>query len=256
MDILTQIKNELAKTNYTTIAGLGVGLVVGGSASYLLAKRKYEADIAELENNIYANAKAHFEEKWAKREEAEVIIEPEKPALEELVAGNIIDEEGYDPNPEPEDEDELEEKGDPELEEIATNIFTNRNSNDISADDFKWEEETARRGEVEPYILHVDEYLQNEYEDEQVSVTYYAGDDVVADDRDAVIQDVDSVLGEDNLERFGYGSKDRNIVYIRNPRLGVAYEVCHSTGKFAHEVLGFLEHGDNRRPRKFKVDLD
>jgi hypothetical protein len=135
-----------------------------------------------------------------------------------------------------------------EPETIEKSIFT-------EDDRWDWAKEQELRVGLEmrrrPYIIHHDEFMQNEKEYEQATLTYFEGDDVLADDKDEYIDDADAVVGDDNLQHFGYGSKDNNVVYIRNPRLKMEYEVLHHSGKYAQEILGFIEHSD--RPGKSKI---
>ena len=114
-----------------------------------------------------------------------------------------------------------------------------------------YDEEIARRSPGAPYIIHHDEFFEGEKDYLQSSLVYYEGDDVLSDERDKHIDDVEGTIGSDNL-RFGHGSRDNNIVYIRNDRLEMDFEVMRSFGKYSQEVLGFIEHSDNRGPRKFR----
>jgi hypothetical protein len=59
------------------------------------------------------------------------------------------------------------------------------------------------------------------------------------------------LVGDDNL-RFGYGSNDSNMVYVRNPRIEMDMEIVRSQGTYTKEVLGFddeaeLKHSGRRR---------
>jgi hypothetical protein len=92
---------------------------------------------------------------------------------------------------------------------------------------------------------------------EKATVTYFSHDDVLADERDARIDGIDEQFGLENLERFGHGSEDPNIVYIRNDKLQIDFEVVKSDGSFTAEVLGIdedsadLQHSAVRmRPRR------
>jgi hypothetical protein len=106
-------------------------------------------------------------------------------------------------------------------------------------DGFDYGTEIASRTPGEPYVVSRDEFMEHEDDSfNQVTLTFYAGDNVLADDQDEVIFDVDDLVGEDNLNRFGHGSNDPNVVYIRNERLTLDIEVLQSHGEFAVEVLG------------------
>lgn len=104
-----------------------------------------------------------------------------------------------------------------------------------------------------PYIISNETFFQNTREYDQSTLTYYEGDDILVDEIDEPIQDPDMVVGEANLSKFGHGSKDNNIVYVRNDVLGLDFEVVRRHGKYAQEVLGYIEHSDKRGPRKFRV---
>jgi hypothetical protein len=114
----------------------------------------------------------------------------------------------------------------------------------LVAEDWDAEAEEARRNPEAPYVISFEEFNENTYEHPQSTITYYMGDDVLADETDQMIDDVESVVGTDNLARFGHGSRDPNVVYIRNERLEADYEVTRSTGRFSEEVMG-LRHSDS-----------
>jgi len=97
------------------------------------------------------------------------------------------------------------------------------------------------------YIISEDAFLSNEVEHEQVSITYYVGDDILADEKDEVVPDADALVGEDALLQFGHMSNDDNIVYVRNPRLNLDFEVQKSMGKYAVEVLGLDDPAEKKR---------
>lgn len=120
--------------------------------------------------------------------------------------------------------------------------------------DFDYDAEVELRTEESPYIITHDEYYEGEKEYEQVTLTYFDGDDVLVDERDQPVPDPDDSVGDDHLARFGFGSNDNNIVYIRNDRLELDFEIIRSNGKYAKEVLGFIEHSERRGVRKFRHD--
>lgn len=109
--------------------------------------------------------------------------------------------------------------------------------------DFDYDEEMKTRSPDNPYIIHEEEFLESVEGFSQSSITYYAGDDVLADEREQVIPASDSIVGDDNLKRFGHGSSDPRIVHVRNEYLSTDFEILLSDGKYAHEVLG-LQHSD------------
>lgn len=137
-----------------------------------------------------------------------------------------------------------------------------RNIFEDGVEEFDWDEELTRReqiGDAEPYIITHQEYMGDE-ELESKQLTYFLGDDIISDDEDRALTDEqEEALIGDNL-RFGYGSDDPNIVYVRNPRVGLNMEIVRSKGDYKVEVLGLdkepedeLRHSQ-RRPagRKFR----
>lgn len=88
-----------------------------------------------------------------------------------------------------------------------------------------------------PYIMHVDEFMEDDSY-EKISITYYEGDDVLVDERDMPIDDEEMTVGRDNLERFGWESKDKNIVYVRNDKMEVFFEIARSEQAYTDVVAG------------------
>lgn len=103
---------------------------------------------------------------------------------------------------------------------------------------WSWDEEVANREGKQIYIIHKDEYDSQEAEGYvQSTVEYYQGDDILTDMDDSVVFDYPTHIGEDNL-KFGHGSCDPSIVFIRNDHLMTEYEVIVNTGSYHLEVLG------------------
>lgn len=134
---------------------------------------------------------------------------------------------------------------------VTVNVFAN--------DDGDWDHDqelSQRKGEL-PYIIHIDEFVENDFDFTQETVTYYQGDDVMVDSHDVPMYGHAGMLGE---LRFGHGSKDASLVYIRNETLQMEWEVILHTGMYSVEILGQeadqeieeeIRHS-NRRPLKFR----
>jgi flagellar basal body-associated protein FliL len=121
------------------------------------------------------------------------------------------------------------------VEEVLSNIFSDTTTEEIS------EKEKRDRTEEAPYILTKDEFMENDSEYTQSTVTYFGGDKVLIDSREDMIEEVDMTVGEGNLERFGHGSGDPNVLYVRNDRLELEFEILLSRGKYSKEVAGLEE---------------
>lgn len=81
-----------------------------------------------------------------------------------------------------------------------------------------------------PYVISPDEYGENDNYT-QISLTYYAGDGVLADDEDEVVDDVEETVGVDFANHFGEYEDDS--VFIRNDRLRCDYEILKDNRSFS-----------------------
>lgn len=125
---------------------------------------------------------------------------------------------------------------------VKTVVRTDEGEKDKN-DNWSYPSEMAQRSVEKPFIIHQDEYATNESGYKQETYMYYEGDQVLAELDDTPITNIDELVGLNNLKKFGHGSDDQNIVYIRNSRLDLEIEVCRSPGSFENEVEG-LEHSD------------
>jgi hypothetical protein len=107
-------------------------------------------------------------------------------------------------------------------------------------DDWNYEKELSTRTRETPYVLHYDEFINGEMGFDQETLTYYAGDDIMADSNDTVIYNHEGLMGE---LKFGHGSNDPAVVYIRNEVIHMEWEILLHETTFTQEVLGVeLEH--------------
>jgi hypothetical protein len=116
-----------------------------------------------------------------------------------------------------------------------------------------WHAFIDSRDERWPYIISKEEFFQGEKNYSQVTLTYFAGDKVLADERDQYVDTVDDTVGLDNLDRFGYWSEDPRSVYIRNDRLTCDFEVLLSDGKYSIEVMGLDDEPVSESTRQMRV---
>lgn len=84
-----------------------------------------------------------------------------------------------------------------------------------------------------PYIITPDEF--GEYDDyEQISLTYFGEDGILADENDEIVDDPDGVIGMESLIHFGIFEDD--TVFVRNDALKCDYEVCWDNRKYVDVV--------------------
>lgn len=98
-----------------------------------------------------------------------------------------------------------------------------------------------------PHVIEQDVFMDNVSEWPQSTLMWYTVDKVLTDETDKVIEDVDETVGLVNLERFGEGSSDPNIVHVRNPRLNLEFEIVQHDGSYRKQVLG-MDDDPPKRP--------
>ena len=147
---------------------------------------------------------------------------------------------------EEDDEDEVEELV---VEDTPTsyNVFT-------VDSDWDYEAERSSRSPLAPYVIHADEFFAEEMGFKQEQVTFYEGDQVMASTPgDIPIYGWNNLMGD---LRWGHGSKDQNVVYVRNEKERKEWEILLHRGSFAIEILGLDDEGGELKHslRKFRDD--
>lgn len=87
---------------------------------------------------------------------------------------------------------------------------------------------------LEPRVISPEEFEENEDEYEQITLYYYK-DKVLADMNDNIIEDVDGIVGLDNLKRIGEWEDD--VIHIRNDGQERDYEILQDYGCFNDLVV-------------------
>lgn len=145
-------------------------------------------------------------------------------------------------------------ENEPEDEPVLTQ------NNVFAGNDDEWDMavESYNRLDQNIYVIHRDEFWDNESEYHQQTLVYYAGDDILVDDTDSPIYSYPKIVGE---LKFGHGSGDANLVFIENTDMKSQYEVIRDSGHYSVEVLGLDDSGEydnvgelKHSLRKFKLD--
>lgn len=226
-----------------------MGSAVGAAAGYFTAQKRLEKKYADIAESEIEEARHYYALK----------VDEAKPSLEELA-----EKLGYgDPKPavievsEEETISYVDSDDHPveRTERISYNVFRDASQGAIPMDPLM-----ENRGDSKIYVITVDEFNENEDNYTQLELSYFEGDHVLSDEKDSPIEDMEKIIGPDALDRFGHGSKDPNIVYVRNHNLEVDMCITRSDGKFTVMVLGMddpdeLRHSERiRKNRKFRGD--
>jgi hypothetical protein len=129
----------------------------------------------------------------------------------------------------------------------AHNIFA---AAAAEVENFDFEAEAMNRSSGDPYVITHREFMENENDWQQNSLTYYNGDDTLADDQQVPIPDSDDIVGGENLARFGDGSNDPRVVYVCNEKVEALYEITLNDGTYSEQVAGFQHSAPLRRFRQ------
>lgn len=107
--------------------------------------------------------------------------------------------------------------------------------------------------ETEPYVIREEEFMEGFENHGQVLLSYYPDDKTLCDESQVEVEDKDAIVGRTALGKFGQGSNDPRIVYVRNRKSETDYEITLMQGSYGHEVLGFDK---TEMPRKTKKRND
>jgi hypothetical protein len=254
---------------WTALALSVTSAVISGGVSYVIVKKELEKKFQEQLTTEIDDARSYFQQMYSTP-----TFVAEEPTPEEGKLLEAIREEYGENDSMPVDlvgnalsaaraysgteEEPQNEPGDPRppAPVVINNIFTNA----TPAGEEVMDALMASRDPAEPYIITKEEFYQNDGDFEQKKFTYWEGDDILVDDQEEFnpIEDVERVAGEDNLLRFGYGSGDEHVLYIRNETLDPPLDlhITRSTGKYSVEVMALDEdepHLQHSQPRKFRV---
>lgn len=234
---------------------LAMGLLAftgGASLGYVVAWKRLEGKYAAIAEEEIKQARAFYSVLHKKDElsDPQALVEAQELIEEKLGTVEIIQDQGYGIVAEVTEGKVL---FVPDDEPIPTvqNVFDRALEDE---ENWIWEEELKNRGDTNPYVITYEEFHQNEENYQQLTFTYFEGDDILCDDGNEIVADVDSVVGDANLKRFGHASRDNNIVFIRNPRLEMEMEVVKTPHEYTRDVLGFIEHSYEPRRRRFRSD--
>jgi hypothetical protein len=247
-----------------SLLGFAIGTAAGAVAGFYIAYRKAETKYSKIADDEIVVMREHYQMKaraaegTAQKSALSALVEDrgysspsENPPMAVQPPDKVIiseDERAGEPTDDDSAmaEDEVEgPNGVKPQEPEVRNIFRERDARVIEHE-WDYHEEKKHRSPDVPYVIHYDERHEMDYQ--EVTLTYYSGDDVLCDERDSVMDEAERerLVGEKNLGRFGHGSNDPSIVYVRNDDLELVYEVVLSPNSYAEEVHGFSHEGYDR----------
>lgn len=222
-------------------AAIGASSFASGvAAGYVYATKKLDKIYAERAAKEIASAQTFYDMRVE-------VPDPEQLALN-LGYEHAIVEDGRVLT-----EDEVEElaaeRQGPEDEEPPkkveyNNVFRDRHPGVVAIDPIMED-----RGQKPIYVITLEEFNENADDHTQLELAYFEGDNVLTDGP-APIDNYEKYVG-DALDRFGHGSKDPNVVYVRNHQMETDWCITRSDQKFQVAVLG-MDDPDELRHDAFQ----
>jgi len=243
--------------------GLAVGVVVGFYFGYRWNKEKIRAEEFRRSEEEIAAMRAVYQAREARHEAARTReAAASNPVQEKPAVDDLVKEKGYIRNYSAPSQTDVGERplpspvpgvvspprrpvakpidaGSLPKDQLGEEHFSKRTEEGEKDKNDGWvyAQELTQRSTNRPYIIHQDEFATNESEYQQVTYTYYAGDDTLTDEDDTVLNNRENLIGVNTL-RWGHGADDINLVHIRNPQLELEFEICRTPRSFEEEVLG------------------
>lgn len=226
---LEEVAEVTRKINTSGVGYLLGGLVIGGAVGfyfgYKLNREKIRAEAFKQAEEELSEIREVYQQK--------LLANADKPALE-----TVVEELGYSVKVEDQNQELPERPLRPPVP-VRDPIVVKKDD----TDGWDFGEELRSRTPDAPYVIHQNEWSSEDSEYTKVVYTYYAGDDVLVDSEDNhPIPHPQVVVGQDNL-KWGHGSDDIDVVFIRNDRLEMDIQICRTRKSFEEEVLG-LENDD------------
>lgn len=177
----------------TTIIAFAVGASVGAVASWLLTKSHYDKLVKEEIQSV----KDMYKRKYVGIQNAQ------------------------------EDDDDTEEETEEEESERAAKLREYRER--VTEFGYSGDHQEDTTNNDAPYVIPPEEFGENEDYDTE-TLNYYA-DGVLTDDMDNMIRDIDELVGEGSLNRFGEYEDD--AVHVKNDKTKTYYEILKDERTFA-----------------------
>ena len=229
------------------VAGMAIGAVIGHYATKKQLQNRYdemlgfEVDKVKEFYDIQAKGRLKNGDEPLTSEDIQVgqTWVDEQAAEKRKLLAELMSQEGY-VESDPEEGVELKKQSvwDPERRE-------------------EWDAEAKQsppRGDDEPFkIITFNEFQYEEETYDKISIQYFAKDDTLTDEHGDPIPNMESNVGHDFVNWFGWNSGSPAIVHVRNKGNETDYEIAKSEGSYTEVILGIPDEEEfDRRPKKMR----
>lgn len=106
----------------------------------------------------------------------------------------------------------------------------------------------------DPYEISLEQFTEEMDHFDKVTIYYYADDDTLADEKEEIITERDILIGEETLLYMDEEFKDGGVIYVRNERMSIDYEIICLNKSYAETVIGQRKTtGKNKNKNKNKA---
>lgn len=227
MQVSQALRNRWVQTSLIS----ATTCAVGGIAGYFLGKRRAEQYELHIVQPTVEQLEL-FEVKETVDHMVELIVDEDDGYIQAIVERQHVD---------PTEEEDLADRVLTRNQEIEDQLEAKVSVFVVDDGDWDYEAEINTRNPAGPYIIHVEEFIGDEMGYRQETVTFYAGDQIMSDNDETPLYGYESLMGE---LKFGHGSRNPDIVYIRNEIIHMEWEVLLDQGSFAEQVRGLRAEED------------
>lgn len=89
--------------------------------------------------------------------------------------------------------------------------------------------------ETKPMVITESQFNDECEIHDKITVLYYVNG-VITDEYNELMDDIDKVIGINNLSLFGYGSSDKDVLYVRNNMLKIDYEILKQHTEYQTDI--------------------
>ena len=193
------------------------GAVIGSLVAWKLTKTKYEKIMIEEEQSL----REYYNKKVKIIEDTATDLHDSYQHREDELRKNL------------EEKNYKEQETAQDTNEVDNKVFFDRYTEILKGYTSSQEEQRLNDNANEntndkPYVVSPDEF--GDADDYDIITLNYYADGVVADDWNDPIEDIGATIGEDFASH--YGEYEEDVVYVRNDRLKVEYEILRSNQRY------------------------
>lgn len=228
------------------------GGLIGSAATFYFSKKalsRHYRDIAEQEiGSVKASYNDLLKSSYRTLDEQLEVAKKHQGDPEDDYK-DLVDQNGYFLYPEDDEKDAPEElmvvkpplpDGRPDPEDVVNDIQDDRDA------------PPRYEGEGKPYVITVEEFMNDDEDFAKITVNYYEYDNTMASEDESIIQNHEAFLGGEFQNYIGWKSGSDHTVYVRNENLSSDYEVLVDPGSYEEEVLGILP---DEHPKKQMLQM-